>query len=125
MRALSIASTGMLAQQLNVEVTSNNIANDGTVTAASGRRGRIGVVRFPNEQDMVAVGDSMFKTTQKPTPTTDVKLLSGMLEGSNVEPIIELTKMVDVLRSYQSTAKLLQTYEDLQREGIQQIGKAA
>lgn len=30
MRALSIASTGMLAQQLNVEVTSNNIANMNT-----------------------------------------------------------------------------------------------
>ena len=27
MRALGIASTGMLAQQLNVEVISNNIAN--------------------------------------------------------------------------------------------------
>lgn len=30
MRALSIASTGMLAQQLNVEVVSNNIANMNT-----------------------------------------------------------------------------------------------
>src|ERR1043165_7174058 len=30
MRSLSIASTGMLAQQLNVEVVSNNIANVNT-----------------------------------------------------------------------------------------------
>ena len=30
MRSLSIASTGMLAQQLNVEVISNNIANMNT-----------------------------------------------------------------------------------------------
>lgn len=30
MRALSIAATGMLAQQLNVEVISNNIANMNT-----------------------------------------------------------------------------------------------
>src|SRR5215510_7517808 len=30
MRALNIASTGMLAQQLNVEVISNNIANMNT-----------------------------------------------------------------------------------------------
>ena len=30
MRALSIAATGMLAQQLNVEVISNNIANPNT-----------------------------------------------------------------------------------------------
>ena len=30
MKALSIAATGMLAQQLNVEVISNNIANMNT-----------------------------------------------------------------------------------------------
>jgi hypothetical protein len=31
--------------------------------------------------------------------------------------------MVDVLRSYQSTAKLLQTFEDLQRKSIEQVGQ--
>ena len=30
MRAMAIGATGMLAQQLNVEVISNNIANIGT-----------------------------------------------------------------------------------------------
>ena len=60
--------------------------------------------------------------TQNITPD-QVKIISGMLEGSNVEPIIELTKMVDVLRSYQSTAKLLQTFEDLQRKSIEQVGQ--
>jgi flagellar basal-body rod protein FlgF len=108
---------------VNLNDSTINIATDGTITAASGRRGRLGIVTFPNEQAMNAVGDSMFKTDQKPTPTQNVKILSGMLEGSNVEPVIELTKMVDVLRSYESTAKLLQTYEDLQRESIQQVGK--
>ena len=108
---------------VNLNDSTINIANDGTVTAASGRRGRIGVVRFDNEQDMESVGDSLFKTSQTPTPTEKVKIVSGMLEGSNVEPVIELTKMVDVLRSYQSTAKLLETYEDLERKSIQQVGK--
>ena len=90
---------------VNLNDSTITIANDGTITAASGRRGRLGVVQFPNEQDMDAVGDSMFKTTQKPTPATNVKFLSGMLESSNVEPIIELTKMVDVLRSYESSCR--------------------
>ena len=37
MRALSIAATGMSAQQLNVEVIANNIANTNT-TGLSGAR---------------------------------------------------------------------------------------
>ena len=40
MRSLSIGATGMLAQQLNVEVISNNIANMNT-TAYQRRRGGI------------------------------------------------------------------------------------
>lgn len=108
---------------VNLNDSTINIADDGTITAASGRRGRIGVVSVPNEQDMESIGDSMFKTDQKVTPTDKVKIISGMLESSNVEPIIELTKMVDVLRSYQSTAKLLQTFEDLQRKSIEKVGQ--
>ena len=40
MRALSIASTGMLAQQTNVEVIANNLANMNT-TALQGAAGGI------------------------------------------------------------------------------------
>jgi len=80
------------------------------------------VVTVPNDQDMESIGDSMFKTTQKATPANNVKVLSGMLESSNVEPIVEMTKMVNVLRSYQSTANLLQTFEDLQRKSIEKVG---
>ncbi len=108
---------------MNLNDSTINIADDGTITAASGRRGRLGVVTFANEQHLESVGDSMYKTDEKPTPTDKVKIVSGTLETSNVEPIIELTKMVDVLRSYQSTAKLLQAFEDLQRKSIEQVGQ--
>jgi flagellar basal-body rod protein FlgG len=37
MRAMNIAATGMLAQQLNVEVISNNIANLNTTGFKRGR----------------------------------------------------------------------------------------
>jgi flagellar basal-body rod protein FlgF len=111
------------ALTVNLNDSTISIAGDGTITAASGRRGRLGVVKFDNEQAMQGVGDSLFKTDQTPVPSDKVKIISGMLEGSNVEPIIELTKMVDVLRSYQSTAKLMETYEDLERKSIQQVGK--
>ncbi len=107
---------------VNLNDSTITIANDGTITSASGRRGRLGVVTVPNDQDMESIGDSMFKTTQKATPANNVKVLSGMLESSNVEPIVEMTKMVNVLRSYQSTANLLQTFEDLQRKSIEKVG---
>jgi flagellar basal-body rod protein FlgG len=40
MRALAIAATGMSAQQLNLEVIANNIANLNTTGPAAARPGR-------------------------------------------------------------------------------------
>ena len=47
MRALSIAATGMAAQQLNVEVIANNIANSNT----TGYKAQSGRVRRPVVSD--------------------------------------------------------------------------
>src|SRR5579862_570526 len=53
MRSLSIASTGMLAQQLNVEVISNNIANLNT-TAFKGQRAEFQDLLYQNERNVGA-----------------------------------------------------------------------
>ena len=49
MRAMDIAATGMLAQQLNVEVISNNIANINT-TAFKGQRAEFQDLLYQNER---------------------------------------------------------------------------
>ena len=51
MRSLSIAATGMLAQQLNVEVISNNIANLNT-TAFKAQRAEFQDLLYQNERNV-------------------------------------------------------------------------
>ena len=46
-----------------------------------------------------------------------------MLESSNVEPILEIITMIEVQRSYQSTQRLLDTNNELQRKAIDRIGR--
>ncbi len=53
MRSLSIAATGMLAQQLNVEVISNNIANLNT-TAFKSQRAEFQDLLYQNERNVGA-----------------------------------------------------------------------
>jgi flagellar basal-body rod protein FlgF len=45
-----------------------------------------------------------------------------MLESSNVQPVIEITHMIDVTRAYQMTATLSSSQEDLMRQAISQLG---
>ncbi|MFQ6017284.1 MAG: flagellar basal-body rod protein FlgG [Kiloniellaceae bacterium] len=74
MRALSIAATGMLAQQLNVEVISNNIANINT-TGFKRQRAEFHDLLY---QDLLRAGTS--------SSTTGTVVPSGIQIGLGVKP---------------------------------------
>ena len=50
--------------------------------------------------------------------------MQGMLERSNVRPILEMTRMIEVHRSYQANSKLIETDHELQRKTIEQVIRA-
>ncbi len=108
------------------------IARDGTITttrdgtATSEQvRGKLGLVNFANAQDMKSEAGNLLSTTQAEQPVTSVRVLQGSIEGSNVKPIIEMTNMMDVMRSYESAQKLLDAADDMRHQAISQIGGTA
>ena len=64
MSALDIAATGMLAQQLNVEVTSNNLANINT-TGFKKQRAEFQDLLY---QDLLRVGSTSSDAITLPSP---------------------------------------------------------
>ena len=103
--------------------TSFTVAEDGTVTTSAGVIGRINLVEFSDEAAMEKLGEGLFSTTEAPQPALNPHIEQGMLENSNVTPILEITNMIDVLRNYQATSRLLKDYEDLQRRTVQTLGE--
>ncbi len=101
-----------------------HIAADGTVSGKTGQIGRIRVVDFANPRLLSKEGASLYSTDQSPVTADNFKLQSGMLEASNVQPVIEISHMIEVMRAYQATASLTQTQEDLMREAIDKLGAA-
>ncbi len=75
------------------------IASDGTVTTDRGQRGKIALVTFPNLQDMKATGDNLYTTTQTETPVAQPRMVQGSIEGSNVNAVLEVTRMIEVTRA--------------------------
>jgi flagellar basal-body rod protein FlgF len=100
------------------------IAPDGTVSGASGQLAKLRIVNFANERGLRKQGASLYATGQTPTPVTDATIKQGMLEMSNVQPVIEISNMIDVTRAYQLTASLAQSADQLKREAIQKLGSA-
>jgi flagellar basal-body rod protein FlgF len=46
-----------------------------------------------------------------------------MLESSNVQPVIEISHMIEVMRAYEATANLSKSQEDMMRQAIEKLGQ--
>lgn len=100
-----------------------SISSTGAVSTENGEIGQMKIVRFDNPQDMDAIGGSLFETTQTALPDETTQVMQGMLEQSNVNPIIEMTQMIEINRAYQTTARLLQNEHDRQRDAIRKLAQ--
>jgi flagellar basal-body rod protein FlgF len=99
------------------------IAEDGTVSGKQGQLGKLKVVSFANERQMRKEGNSLYATEQAPQdPATPAKLSQGMLETSNVEPVVEISHMIEVMRAYDATTNLSSSHEQMMRDAIDKLG---
>lgn len=101
------------------------ITGDGTVRTNSGDQGQLRLVRFADDQLLRRSGNGFYITDQTPLDSTNTKVAQGALEGSNVEPILEITRMVELSRDYQSTQKLVDSESERQRSALQRLVKTS
>ena len=102
MRALDIAASGMAAQDLNVQVISNNIANMNTVGFKKQRAEFQDLLYQTVEQ---AGAQSSDQGTIVPT---GVRVVQGSIEQSNVSAVSEMSRMIEITRAYEQISILLQ-----------------
>ncbi|MBU6444365.1 MAG: flagellar basal-body rod protein FlgF [Alphaproteobacteria bacterium] len=111
-----------------VTVTPNDgdihIADDGTVSGKQGQISKISLVDFPNDQALVKDGTNLYSTTQAPTQVTNSQILQGTIEASNVQPVVEISRMLEIMRAYQATTSLTKSQSDLKLQAIDKLGSA-
>ena len=94
-----------------------------TVNGLSSQIAKLQVVDFADERALIKQGGNLYSTTQTPTTATGATVGQGMLESSNVQPVLEISHMLEVMRAYQATASLTQSQEDLIRQSIDRLGQ--
>jgi len=99
------------------------ILDDGTVNVDGSNRGALQVAQFDNEQLLEHVGNNLYKTTAKPKPPENYTVVNGMLESSNVKPVLALTHMMYVSRSITDTATYISTVNTLSRKASDTLAK--
>ncbi len=64
--------------------------------------------------------DAELTEEEKESPVT---IIQGALEGSNVNEVEEMVKMIETYRSYESANKLVRTYDETLSRSVNDIGK--
>jgi flagellar basal-body rod protein FlgF len=99
------------------------IGRDGAIRVAGVEAGRIGVASFAAPGALAKVGDNLWDAQGQAAGEFQGVVLQGALEGSNVRPVLELTRLIEISRAYQSAAKIVSGADELRQRAIQQLGR--
>jgi len=105
-----------------------NIAADGNVTVLEGTgrtdsvRGKLRLVSFADAQKLVKEGSNLYSAGQGPAqPDTVSKVRQGFIEKSNVNSVTEMSRMIEITRTYTQISALLQQQSDLHKSAIEKL----
>lgn len=106
--------------------TSLEIDGRGTIVGKSGPIGKLRVVGFEDEQALKKTGDSLLETEAEPIAVDGrTRVAQGMVEGSNVQSVVEVTQMIELMRRYQSASKVLEQEHERARRSIEKLARVA
>jgi flagellar basal-body rod protein FlgF len=105
-----------------------SIAADGNITVLEGLnridsvRGKLRVVSFADAQNLLKDGSNLYSAgTAAAQPDTASKIRQGFVEKSNVNSVTEMSRMIEVTRTYTQIANLLQQQSDLHKSAIEKL----
>jgi len=98
------------------------VARDGTVSANGEPIAQIGLWQPSDPMTLVHQSGTLFQGGAL-EPVEDAEILQGMLEDSNVEPVGEIARMIEVQRAYEMGQKFLDAEDQRVRGVIQTLGR--
>ena len=106
-----------------------SIAADGQVTVLEGTgridsiRGKLRLVSFAQAQKLVKEGSNLYSAGQGNTarPDTTSKVQQGFVEKSNVNSVTEMSRMLEITRTYQQISAMLQQQGDLRKSSLDKL----
>jgi flagellar basal-body rod protein FlgF len=98
---------------------------EGTNTRSDSPRGKLRLVTFDQPRRLQKDGASTFMAPDSlvPNAAKGSTVLQGAVEKSNVRGVVEMTRLIEVTRSYTEVAGLLQQQNEMRRTALQQLAE--
>lgn len=98
------------------------VSTDGKLSSEQGDIGKLKIVSFDNEQELKNIGNNLYDAgSAAEVEVADRHVEQGVIEGSNVNPISEMNKMISLMRMFQATQNMLQNDHDRIIGAIQKL----
>ncbi len=98
-----------------------SIDEKGFISNQNGTIGQLKIVEFENVQELEAIGNNIYISDGASKTAEKTVVAQGFLEKSNVNSITEMTRMIEILREYQKTQKLLEGEHERLRSAIRKL----
>ncbi|TDT50589.1 flagellar basal-body rod protein FlgF [Fonticella tunisiensis] len=103
---------------LNDNIT---LSKDGTIENSEGNV-KFCISRFDNVSDLIKEGNNMFKSVNEASSVSSGNVSQKALEKSNVDAIESVTQMISIMRSYESSQKVVQQMDETLGKTVNEVG---
>ena len=100
-----------------------SLGADGTLSANGAPLSQIGLWQPADPLAMTRAEGVRFDPGEAPVPTEEARILQGFVERSNVDPVSELSRMIEVQRAYELGRTFLDREDERVRSAIRTIGQ--
>lgn len=98
------------------------VGEDGTVSANGDALGQLGVFSPIDPLSLEREGGIFFRADAGWEPVEDPKIRQGYVENSNVNQVLQISRMIEVQRAYELGQSFLEREDDRVRSAIKAIG---
>jgi flagellar basal-body rod protein FlgF len=107
------------------EVKTIGVSADGTLSADGAPLARIGLVRVEDQTRLFREAGVLYRAEDEILPVEDGRIVQGFLEQSNVSPVAEMARMIEVQRAYEYGQKLMDQEDNRIRQVVKTLGGQA
>jgi flagellar basal-body rod protein FlgF len=106
------------------------ITSEGTVTVHEGIltqtdsvRGKLRMVNFAQPQKLQKEGANLYSAPNGVAPQADPtsQIRQGFIEKSNVNSVVEMSRMIEVTRTYQQISSMMQQQADMRKDALDKL----
>ena len=118
-----VAGNGGAAITIPEGTADVKILPTGDVLADGNAVGQIMMVEVADINGLQPQGNGLYKAREglEVLPAQNTRMVQGSLEGSNVNSVAEMTRMIEISRDYQSAMRMVNSEDERQRGTIQRL----